>query len=254
MATTAEVYAPVEAPPVVPRPYGLFSVVSPADGGERWRVGVGMQTHNCMEAGVWNDVCIDGATAPQAPKEVTDWLCDVTVFDPFTVYMLTSRTGVDVDVADPELRAAFEAAEQRAVEARLWAQLQAVATDLGAQPSYAYTLAVIEGNLATHYNGLGVIHMTPFAATALVDYLAPEGNRQFTKANGTPVVVGAGYGDPDTPTVEIAGTGALFVRRGEIEALNAWDLSVNDINALAERTYLVGWDCYAARSTVTEAP
>ncbi|MET0578223.1 MAG: hypothetical protein ABW122_06165 [Ilumatobacteraceae bacterium] len=252
MATTAEVYAPVEAPPLVPRPFGLFSVAPPTDGGERWRVGVGMQSYNCMEAGVWNDVCIDGGAV--APKVVTDWLCDTTVFDPFTVYLLTSRTGIDTDVASPELSAAFEGAEQRAVEARLWAEIVAVATDLGGQPSLAYALAVVEGNLATHYNGLGVIHVSPFAATRMADLLEQRDGKLYTKANGTPVVVGAGYGDPDLPTVEIAGTGAVFVRRGEIEALNAWDLSINDINALAERTYLVGWDCYATRSSLTEAP
>jgi hypothetical protein len=211
-----------------------------------------MQSYNCMEAGVWHDVCIDGGA--DEPKVVTDWLCDVTVFDPFTVYLLTTRTGVDIDVASDQMQAAFEAAEQRAVEAQLWAEVDAVATDLGPQPNLAYALAVIEGNLATHYNGRGVIHMSPFAATALSDFLSPADGRQYTRAVGTPVVIGAGYGDPLTPTVEIFGTGAVFVRRGELEALNAWDLSVNDINALAERTYLVGWDCYAAKSTLTEAP
>lgn len=249
MATTAEVYAPIEAPPATPRPYGLFSIAPPSEGGERWRMGVGMQSFNCMEAGVWNDVCIDGGA--DAPKELTDWLCDITLFDPFTVYLLTGRTGVDVGSADEETRLSFEAAEQKAVEAHLWTDMSAEAADLGPQPSLAYALAVIEGNLATNYNGRGVIHISPFTAVVLSDYLFPVGDQQFTKANGTPVVIGAGYGDPDTPTVEIIGTGAVFVRRGELEALSAWDLAVNDIYALAERTYLAGWDCYAAKTTLT---
>jgi len=252
MVTTAEVYAPIEAPPTAPRPYGLFSVAPPTDGGERWRVGVGMQSYNCMEAGTWNDVCIDGAA--DEPKELTDWLCDVTVFDPFTVYLLTSRTGVDVNEATPEMQAAFEAAEQRAVESQLWAQVSAVAANGGSHANLAVALATVEGNLAVNYNGLGVIHLSPYSATILSALLEPDGDRQYTRANRTPVVVGAGYGDPDTPTVEIVGTGAVFVRRGELDALTSWDLSVNDINALAERTYLVGWDCYAIKSTVTEAP
>lgn len=252
MATTAEVYAPIEAPPVTPRPYGLFSVAAPTSGGERWRVGVGMQSWNCLDAGVWNDVCIDGGA--DLPKDVTDWLCDVTEFDPFTVYFLTSRTGIDFSVASAQTSGAFEAAEQKAVESQLWDQLDASADDGGGSTSLLTGLAAVEGNLGAHYNGQGVIHVSPYSATMLAPWLEPEGDRLFTKACHTPVIVGAGYGDSATPTIEIIGTGAVFVRRGELEALNAWDLSVNDINALAERTYLTGWDCFAYKKTITEEP
>jgi hypothetical protein len=236
-----------------PRPYGLFTVAPPSDGGERWRVGTGMQSHNCMDADIWSGV----ACSPDAPtpKELTEWSCEMTMFEPFVVYLLAGRTGIDADVAAAELSAAFRAAEQRAVERQLWSQIGDAAVDLGPQPNPAYMLAVIEGNLATHYNGLGVIHMSPFAATILADHLAPSGDRMFTKACGTPVVIGSGYGAADDPTLEIYGTGETFVRRGDLDELSAWDLMVNDINALAERTYLVGWDCYAAKTTITpEAP
>lgn len=251
MATTAEIYAPVDAPPSPPRPYGLFSVSPPVDGGERWRVGVGMQSHNCMDANVWRDACI-GGVAP-VPKEVSAWDCDVTVFDPFTVYLLTSRTGIDYDLASPQVTESFLAVEQRAVEAQLWAQIVAAAPPTTTR-SLREGLAETEYMLGANYNGTGVIHVSPYTATMLADYLVADGDALYTKACHTPVVVGNGYADAALPDMEIFGTGAVFVRRGELSDLSAWDLSINDMNAMAERTYLVGWDCYAVGFNITEAP
>jgi hypothetical protein len=67
---------------------------------------------------------------------------------------------------------------------------------------------------------------------------------------GTPVVVGAGY-TANGPT--IYGTGAVAVRRGEMEVVSAWNMAINDELVLAERTYVVGWDCFATGVKVAAA-
>jgi hypothetical protein len=250
MVTSAAVYTRIEAPPLVPRPYGLFSVAPPIDGAERWRVGVGMQSTHCMEAEAWQDACIAGGAGGAKPP--TDWSCAVTVADPFTVVILAQRTGIDVGVAQAETSGALEAAEEYAVEKHLWAQMEADAIDLGSMPmGDGYTLGVVEGNLARGYRGRGVIHLSPMAATMLAPLLESTPSGLITKGNGTPVVVGAGYGSATDPTAQIIGTGALVIRRGELTELTSWSTAVNDIFALAERDYLTAWDCFAAKATAT---
>jgi hypothetical protein len=89
------------------------------------------------------------------------------------------------------------------------------------------------------------------AATMLAPLLESTPSGLITKGNGTPVVVGAGYGSASDPTATIIATGALVIRRGELTELTSWATAVNDIFALAERDYLTAWDCFAAKATAT---
>ena len=59
-------------------------------------------------------------------------------------------------------------------------------------------------------------------------------------------MAGSGYNQEATDDVPgpivIYGTGGLLVYRSDVLALDAWDRSINDHLALAERTYVAGWD------------
>jgi hypothetical protein len=89
------------------------------------------------------------------------------------------------------------------------------------------------------------------AATVLGECFYREGGRLFTYA-GSPVVIGGGYGSAtDTAdTATIALTGPMIMYRGEINTqANAVAKATNQVSIIAERDYVVGWDCnaYAVR-------
>lgn len=115
-------------------------------------------------------------------------------------------------------------------------------------------LGLLEEGLADCYQGQGVIHIPP----ALIPALAAWGqvhlmNGKWVTCNGNLVAAGRGYTGsspgntaPGATTRWMYATGAVFYARGpvvpftRVEMLNR---SVNTIEALAERTYVVGWDC-----------
>lgn len=133
--------------------------------------------------------------------------------------------------------------------------LQSAATTLTATPvDVVEAFARLESALASCYDGVGVIHIPVAvleiaAANALLERSGP----QLRTAGGQLVAVGAGYPGtaPDgiTPAagvVWIYATGAMFGYRSEIfvhDPVQALDRNVNTVKMIAERTYLLGWDC-----------
>src|SRR4029077_14477552 len=89
-------------------------------------------------------------------------------------------------------------------------------------------LAAVEADLGANYHGTGVIHMGRYLGTILANYLQASGSKLQTKI-GTPVVVGGGYdlAAADAGPFTIYGTGALVVRRGTVDTLDAVDREVN---------------------------
>jgi len=128
----------------------------------------------------------------------------------------------------------------------------------------AMGLGLLESALASCYNGVGVIHipvkaLATFDAWGLIrrdpgrDGVNGQLGRQLRTARGNLISVGAGY--PGTsPTGAAAGaeqswiyaTGAVFGYRGPVRFTGARD-SLNRTNntlaMIAERTYVLGWDC-----------
>lgn len=109
-------------------------------------------------------------------------------------------------------------------------------------------LAELENFIGSTYGGHGVVHMTRGAAIALSSFLDVRGGRLWTTA-GSPVVVGSGYtgNGPDGAeaaegTTWVYATPPVFVLRSEPYVNVGYDLIQNDRLAMAERTYLVGWD------------
>jgi len=249
MVATSAVYARVEAPKVTPRPYGLFSVVTPeSPSGTDWQMGISFESWACIDPNVTRSSCIDGlADAP--PKEFE--VCPNTQsVKPFTVYSGVKLTGQSQDVARTEAKAILAGAEEYAVEKGLWATLGAAVTESAALSPLG-ALALVENNLAVGYMGVGIIHMTPGMAVRLgTGALVVKGDHLETIA-GTPVVVGSGYAA--AAPVAIYGTGQIKAMRGPVDTIEAFALSVNDLLVLAERTYVTAWDCFATGSLVTPA-
>lgn len=116
-------------------------------------------------------------------------------------------------------------------------------------------LGLLEGALADCYNGAGIIHVPQHALATLDAWglVHPRGPVLYTQA-GNKIAVGAGY--PGTSPAGAAraqdktwlyATGAIFALRGEIliraSDTQSFDKQKNTIKMIAERRYVLGWDC-----------
>lgn len=119
----------------------------------------------------------------------------------------------------------------------------------------AEALGILERMLADCYGGVGVIHV-PIAAVPTLDAwgLIKTTGARLRTLNGNLVAAGAGYpGTAPDGTAPAAGTswmyatGAIFAYRGPARAISnlseAIDRGNNTIKMIAERTYVVGWEC-----------
>ena len=247
MVALSTLYTRIEAPLVTPHPFGLFAVAPPANPSDTvWQAGVQWESWACIDPNTTTDPCINGGAVPPA-KEFED--CpNTSAFKPITLYLGVKRTGQSVEVGSAQARRVLEDAEEYAVEKYLWGVLAADVTESAAL-SPVGALGKVENELGQGYHGTGVIHMSRETAIRLAPHLTRNGGRIETLI-GTPVAVGAGY--YPTPTA-IYGTGAVMVRRGNAEIVSAWNTAINDELVLAERTYVVGWDCFATGVLVTAA-
>src|SRR5262245_8339862 len=199
MATLSQLYTRVEAPKVVPHPYGLFSVAPPTAPGDHGLVGIQWESWACIDANTTTDACINGTT-PGA-KQFENCPANID-FKPITVYLGIKRTGQSLDVGAAQVPRVLQDAEEYAIEKHLWGLLTTDIAVTATEYEPATALGGVEYALATNYMGTGVIHMNAITATRLAQYLVRNGNRLETML-GTPVVVGAGYS-----TATIFGTGA----------------------------------------------
>ena len=123
-------------------------------------------------------------------------------------------------------------------------------------------LGYLEQQLADCYNGVGVIHVAARVLPTLDAWglVKRQGNALTTLA-GNRVAVGAGYpgtspsgGAPTATTSWIYATGAVFAYSSAVRVLNgdgAVDRTENTIRMIAERTYVLGWDCCHAGALVS---
>jgi hypothetical protein len=177
--------------------------------------------------------------------------------EPFGVYILRECRSVgDINRAKDWATKMLTLAEERGVEAELWARMNAAtptnitgATDLAPEIS----LAQLEENIAGRYDGAAVIHVS----TDLGSYLGTKGaierhGNHMETVIGNWVVIGAGYPRTGPGGVPAAGdewmfaTGNLFVDRSNAEVRGpflAESPRDNTQVVLAERVYVVGWDC-----------
>lgn len=134
----------------------------------------------------------------------------------------------------------------------------------GSPVDVATGLGLLEQGLADCYGGTGIIHV-PTRALATLDaftLLRPVGGRdtasgqfgrQLQTLAGNLVAVGAGY--PGTSPAGVAAsagatwlyaTGPIFMYRSDVHVnpfTSTLDRSSNTVQMIAERTYVLGWDC-----------
>jgi hypothetical protein len=215
------------------------------------------------------------------PKTLTSNAGTVGVASPFTIYghFTCSPVGYPDNRAQDLATAHLLSREEARAEQAFWTgdlgnlpSLQdAATTDVTPTPGTAVSLAtglgLLENKIATTYGSLGVIHMTRGAAEiGLGAYLLDiSGGRLMTRI-GTPVAAGAGYpGTSPTGTTPAAGatwlyaSPAVFGYRSEVFTSSSqhgdlFDRAQNNLYAIAERTYVLGFDpCGVAAVLVTTA-
>lgn len=114
-------------------------------------------------------------------------------------------------------------------------------------------LGALERDLGECYHGVGVLHVPAVLGPALATHklVTRQGEALFT-LNGNRVALGSGYpgaGPGEAPQDGVAwvyATGAMFYYRSNVvvtRVTDSLDRSKNTIEALAERHYVIGWDC-----------
>jgi hypothetical protein len=248
----------------LPLPFGLFSVLSLRTGADRWEAGVSFEQLDCGPAGGiggWD--CDPAAPVAGLPKDLGPNGGGFGAATPFVVYghATCSPIGYSIASANADAQAHLLAREEAAVEHALWTgdlgnvpSLAVGATDLGGPIDTVSGISLLEDFIAEHYGSLGVIHLSRgLALTAIADSAIQAngaGTRLFTNV-GTPVVAGAGY-PGSGPAAEPPGAGkswayaspALFGYRSDVFSPGdpVIDTAQNILTALAERSYLVGFD------------
>lgn len=257
----------VTGAPRAPLPYGLFSILGFRGGEERWENGVLFEGITCDPAGGIGAPDCDPEETIGLPKSLDANGSPVGEASPFTVYghHTCSPIGGTFARAQDLANQHLQVREEARVEQALWTGDLGNVPNLSGANGYAApvnlgtlspwrAVSLLEQELAARYGSLGVIHMSREIASRLTKEgdLVRQGGRLFT-ALGTPIVAGTGYASD-----RIVGTPALFGYRGEVFSSSnrpgdLLDRSNNDLYAVAERTYLVGFDeCAVLEVTVSE--
>lgn len=274
----------VTGAPRAPLPYGLFSVLGFRGGEERWENGVVFESLTCDPAGgigapdcepnVPGDPDADPPVEPVIntiglPKDLDGGNGPLGEGSPFTVYghHTCSPIGSSFARAQDFANQHLQVREEARVEQALWtgdlgnvpnlsgANGYAAPTNLGTLALWR-AVSLLEQETAERYGSLGVFHMSRENASRLMKEgdLVRQGGRLFT-ALGTPIVAGTGYASD-----RIVGTPALLGYRGDVftssnRAGDLLDRANNDLYAVAERTYLLGFDeCALLEVTVAPDP
>lgn len=152
-------------------------------------------------------------------------------------------------VVFPHLAANVEILDNRGITLQTAATVIATGT-----PGLLEGLGELEGALADCYHGVGYIHVPREVIPFLADRmnLIQEGPRYRTP-NGNVVVPGSGYANTSPAGVAAAedtawiyATGGIFIYRSAIDTtppISTLDRSSNLVSVIAERTYVVGFEC-----------
>jgi hypothetical protein len=252
----------------IPLPFGLSSVVNFRDGDSEnghWQNGVRWEAGTCDPADG-----IGGAFCPPDPPIGLPKNLDVNYggigeASPFTIYGHFQCSAIGSwNEAQTSANEHLRSREEARAEQALWTG------DLGNIPNFSgangypapvsagvhdtakAALAAVEQGIATEYGSLGVIHVSRRTGSLLAGDFDQKGGRLFTQS-GTPVVMGAGY--PDEAT--IVGSPMLFGYRSDVFTSSdrqgdLLDRSNNNLFAIAERTYVLGFDpCPVVKATYT---
>lgn len=117
-------------------------------------------------------------------------------------------------------------------------------------------LGRLEAAIGACYNGVAVIHVPTSLLPALAsNFLVVRDGTRYRTMKGNLVVVGDGYkGTPPTDpngttpanSAWVYATGMIFIYRSKVLSIrreDSIDRAENTVKAIAERTYVIGWDC-----------
>lgn len=266
----------VPGPARVPHRFGLFSAVPVVEVTDPHALmGVQWEGLTCERPTIVPDQCPCPTTKEFLPP------APVLDADPFTVLgsWECALGGNTVAEAQTKARQHLTVGEQHAVEWAVWtgqADLFEGITEEEAfhGPRFAHPstpqigtascpkdlLALIEDYTAGIYTGQPLVHLP----RAVLPHLASDGlittvGTRLETPYGTPLVAGAGYGEANTGpdgtrapdgSWWVYVTGAMQVWRGDVftppNPQAGFSRCNNEFTAIAERTYLAGWDCFTA--------
>lgn len=272
----------IELPAVfTPLPYGLWdSIQHPPASGPHWQQGI-TWVERCPAGDTTYDEClaVTGTGAPPEPPAKTanvDQAFRGAL--PFTVYAEFECSPVGLADAEQVASDALVRVEHGQVETAFWtgtaggqpvvfphlsADTEALDGDIVLQPvattavtgvDVAHALGVLEQNLADCYTGQGLIHVPRTALPTLAAWdLAVERDGRLYTPGGNLIVVGDGYTGtapdgtvPADGTTWIYATGAAWGYRSDVyvsRMRDSLDRSTNTIRMLAERTYIIAYEC-----------
>lgn len=256
----------VQGTPRIPLTFGLLAWLTPRGNGDRWENGITWETLTCEPVGGRGADGCDPEEILGLPKELDSYDNDMGEATPFGVYghHTCSPISTSVERAQQLAQQHLILREEARVEQALWTG------DLGNVPNFAGAngydalnnvgtfssrwgaIARLEQVIASEYGSQGMIHMSRENAT----WLAKQGALQFSGGRiltplGTPVIAGTGYGSD-----KIVATAPVFGYRSDIitgsdRAYDTLDRAQNNLYALAERLWLLGFDpCGASEATL----
>lgn len=262
--------------------YGLLSVAQLVDDSDsHWEGGIDFQP-NCVDSSVTCEPCYNDGTSSATKTPTggfpTRGALPFTVYAEIDC----GPVGGTWEQIEARTNAALTQSESWSVENAFWTGQSDCGTTVfphlaanaavvsgtaypveiqtAAMPVTGVVLDVVEGlgmlesALATCYNGVGVIHIPRVLVPHFVLHgqLVKDGPRYRTW-NGNLVAVGSGYdgsgpdGTTDVGKTWMYATGAVFYRRSPIKIIStkqqALDRSTNSMVYIAERTYVMAWDC-----------
>lgn len=264
-----------------PLKYGILSVADLTEAGSgHWQQGIEWEPHLCGAGTTYRcPTCVqnDGDAAPA--KVYTDQGVPVEEAMPFTVYASFACTPIgNWDRAEERARAFLLSGEERAVEAMVSDGVHAASRSLtnsttvditptpGTPVTVSQGLALLEQYIGANGKGEGVIIGTRrdiTLANANGKLICPEGDTLYTVL-GTPVAAVSGITGLTGPNAVAADPGEAWlwalgsrprIMRSEVFMTSSRETSLdtafNNLNILAERTYVVGWDCFTVGVLIT---
>lgn len=268
----------VAAPARQPGRFGLFSVTAEVPQPElRFQNGVEFDPVPCGPARGVSGACVDVGSVVIGDEEYGAALrlganIDTVSALPFAVYGWYDCSSLGRPIGEGLARARehLAAGEERAVEQAIHdglldnAPAFDTAVDLtpGGGASAVDGLGILEGFIGGEYGGVGVIHMPRQAVARLSGQVSRQGQHLETRL-GNLVAAGGGY--DLSQAAGLAGDTATFyatsipvMRRSEVfttpDQEHILNRNLNDVTAVAQRVYVIGWECVTVKVTVDIGP
>lgn len=250
--------------------------------GTQWRLGMQWQA-TCPDADGTYGECtkLDGSPLP-APKDET-WSWETRGATPVTVYSRIDCAPVgEWDQLSSRNQQALIRSEERELERIFWTgEAEEGSGNTTVFPHLAAALAVVDGEdliqpqativtaipqtievgigmledaIRDCYPGVATLHVPLRLGSLMADavLLSPRSGTMFTTSAGSKVVLGNYPGTSpagvSTPGVTwVYATGEVFYQREPVphtfRPVESFDRNVNTLAMIAERTYVIGWDC-----------